>query len=107
MVKGEMILKKYQTLLFDVDDTLLDFAAAEALALNLLFESQNIPPTKKIEDNYKKIYQRLWRLFEEGKITRDEVVNTRFSLLFKELGQMMDGVLLEKNYRGHLVHKAG
>ena len=102
MVKGEMILKKYQTLLFDVDDTLLDFAAAEVLALNLLFESQNIPPTKDMEDNYKKINHRLWSLFEEGKITRDEVVNTRFSLLYKEMGQLTDGVLLEKNYRGYL-----
>ncbi|WP_144555049.1 YjjG family noncanonical pyrimidine nucleotidase [Bacillus sp. X1(2014)] len=95
-------MKKYQTLLFDVDDTLLDFTAAEALALNLLFESQNIPPTKEMEDNYKKINQRLWSLFEEGKISRDEVVNTRFSLLFKEMGQLADGVFLEKNYRGYL-----
>lgn len=102
MVKGEMNLKKYQTLLFDVDDTLLDFAAAEALALNLLFQSQNIPPTKEMEENYNKINQRLWSLFEEGKISRDEVVNTRFSLLFKEMGQLADGVLLEKNYRGYL-----
>ena len=102
MVKGEMIMKKYQTLLFDVDDTLLDFSAAEALALNLLFESQNISPTKEMEESYKKINQRLWSLFEEGKISRDEVINTRFSLLFKEMDQLVDGVLLEKNYRGYL-----
>ncbi|WP_160725796.1 YjjG family noncanonical pyrimidine nucleotidase [Bacillus sp. USDA818B3_A] len=95
-------MKKYQTLLFDVDDTLLDFAAAEALALNLLFESQKILLTNEIETSYKKINQELWRSFEEGKIGRDEVVNTRFSLLFKELGQIADGVLLEKNYRGFL-----
>jgi FMN phosphatase YigB (HAD superfamily) len=30
-------LKKYKTLFFDVDDTLLDFGAAEQLALQLLF----------------------------------------------------------------------
>ncbi|MCI4060966.1 HAD family hydrolase, partial [Bacillus cereus] len=29
-------MKQYRTLLFDVDDTILDFKAAEALALRLL-----------------------------------------------------------------------
>ncbi|MBM7651014.1 YjjG family noncanonical pyrimidine nucleotidase [Neobacillus cucumis] len=95
-------MKKYQTLLFDVDDTLLDFAAAEALALERLFESQNFFLTTQIEANYRKINQGLWKSFEEGKIGRDEVVNTRFSLLFKEYGKIVDGVLLEKNYRGYL-----
>ncbi|MDR4948043.1 YjjG family noncanonical pyrimidine nucleotidase [Neobacillus cucumis] len=95
-------MKKYQTLLFDVDDTLLDFAAAEALALERLFESQNLFLTTQIEANYRKINQGLWKSFEEGKIGRDEVVNTRFSLLFKEYGKIVDGVKLEKNYRGYL-----
>ncbi|PFN99237.1 noncanonical pyrimidine nucleotidase, YjjG family [Bacillus sp. AFS076308] len=95
-------MKKYQTLLFDVDDTLLDFAAAEASALKLLFESQSITLTKEMEAHYKKINHGLWKLFEEGHIERDEVVNTRFSLLFKEYGKNVDGALLEKNYRGYL-----
>jgi 2-haloacid dehalogenase len=95
-------LKPYKTLLFDVDDTLLDFAAAEALALKLLFDSRNISLTAEIEANYKELNHGLWKSFEEGKIDRDEVVNTRFSLLFKEYGQIVDGVLLEKNYRGYL-----
>lgn len=33
---------------------------------------------------------------------RDQVVNTRFSLLFKEYGLEADGVLLEKKYRSFL-----
>ena len=49
------VLKKYSTLLFDVDDTLLDFGAAENLALRLLFEDQNIHLTTEIEAQYKKI----------------------------------------------------
>ncbi|PLS01890.1 YjjG family noncanonical pyrimidine nucleotidase [Neobacillus cucumis] len=95
-------MKKYKTLLFDVDDTLLDFAAAEALALEMLFKSRNISITSAIENHYKKINQGLWKSFEEGKIGRDEVVNTRFSLLFKEYGQIVDGVLMEKYYRSFL-----
>lgn len=95
-------MKKYQTLLFDVDDTLLDFKAAERKALHLLFEEQKIPLTNEIEAHYKKINQGLWESFEEGKIARDEVVNTRFSILFREYGQEVDGSLFEKNYRSYL-----
>ncbi|KAF1679077.1 YjjG family noncanonical pyrimidine nucleotidase [Bacillus mexicanus] len=92
----------YRTLLFDIDDTILDFKAAEALALRLLFEDQNIPLTADMKEQYNIINQGLWRAFEEGKITRDEVVNTRFSALFKENGYEADGALLEQKYRSFL-----
>ncbi|MFT0802782.1 YjjG family noncanonical pyrimidine nucleotidase [Bacillus swezeyi] len=95
-------MKNYRTLFFDVDDTLLDFGAAENTALSLLFEEQNIPLTAEIEADYKRINQGLWRAFEEGRMDRDEVVNTRFSLLFKEYGLAADGALLEKKYRSFL-----
>ena len=32
-------MRKYKTLLFDVDDTLLDFAAAERASLSMLLET--------------------------------------------------------------------
>ncbi|KZD90851.1 5'-nucleotidase YjjG [Bacillus subtilis] len=95
-------MKRYRTLLFDVDDTILDFQAAEALALRLLFEDQNIPLTNDMKAQYKTINQGLWRAFEEGKMTRDEVVNTRFSALLKEYGYEADGALLEQKYRRFL-----
>lgn len=101
-MNGVIILKKYQTLLFDIDDTLLDFGAAENDALHLLFEDQQIPLTDEIATRYKEINHRLWRSFEEGIIDRDEVVNTRFSILFKELGQDVDGSLLDNKYRSYL-----
>jgi len=95
-------LKRYRTLLFDVDDTLLDFGAAEREALRLLFVEQNIPLIAEIETHYKKINQGLWKSFEEGKLDRDEVLNTRFSILFKAYNREVDGVLLEKSYRSYL-----
>lgn len=95
-------MKKYKTLLFDLDDTLLDFGAAEKVALRLLFEGQNFTLTPESEAHYKKINQGLWKSFEEGKINVDEVVNTRFSLFFKEYGKEVDGFSLEKNYRTYL-----
>ncbi|NRD76912.1 noncanonical pyrimidine nucleotidase, YjjG family [Bacillus sp. BRMEA1] len=95
-------MKKYKALFFDVDDTLLDFAAAEKAALRSLFVQQEIPLTSEIEDLYKKINQGLWKSYEEGKLSRDVVVNTRFSLLFRELSREVDGALLENEYRSYL-----
>lgn len=95
-------MKNYQTLLFDVDDTLLDFRAAESEALRSLFEEQYISFDSKIEARYQTINQGLWKAFEEGKIDQDEVVNSRFSLLFQAYGQTVDGILLEKRYRHYL-----
>lgn len=56
----------------------------------------------RLKRNIKKINKSLWTAFEEGKINRDEVVNTRFSILFKEYGEEVDGILFENNYRSYL-----
>ncbi|MGX7420013.1 YjjG family noncanonical pyrimidine nucleotidase [Carnobacterium gallinarum] len=95
-------MKTYQTLLFDVDDTLLDFGAAENQALALLFKEQGIPFTKEIEETYQTINKGLWEDFEQGKLERDELVNTRFYLLFKEFDREVDGVKMEQSYRRFL-----
>ncbi|MFE6137904.1 YjjG family noncanonical pyrimidine nucleotidase [Bacillus sp. NPDC057893] len=95
-------MKKYKTLLFDVDDTLLDFQKAEKIALRMLFEEKGLLLTDEIEDRYKKINKSLWDSFEKGEIARNEIINTRFSILFKEYGEEVDGILFENNYRSYL-----
>ncbi|PGM98570.1 YjjG family noncanonical pyrimidine nucleotidase [Bacillus cereus] len=95
-------MKKYKTLLFDVDDTLLDFQMAEKIALRMLFEEKGLLLTDEIEERYKKINKGLWGSFEKGEITRNEIVNTRFSILFKEYGEEVNGILFENNYRSYL-----
>lgn len=95
-------MKEYKILLFDVDDTLLDFGAAEKAALQMLFEDQKFSLTSEMEGQYKQINQVLWKSFEQGSIDLAEVLNTRFSLLFKEYGHEVDGALLEMKYRAFL-----
>ncbi|SFF97489.1 YjjG family noncanonical pyrimidine nucleotidase [Sporolactobacillus nakayamae] len=95
-------MSHYTTLFFDVDDTLLDFGAAEDLALHLLFESQEIPLTPEIESYYKKMNKSMWKDFENGKIERDNLVNTRFTKLFSAFGKTVDGIAMERNYRQFL-----
>ncbi|RSK27513.1 noncanonical pyrimidine nucleotidase, YjjG family [Bacillus sp. HMF5848] len=95
-------MKKYKTLLFDVDDTLLDFQAAEKCALSRLADEVNFSLTAEMEEHYKKINIGLWQSFENGEITRDEVLNTRFSIFFRTLGYEIDGILYEQKYRTYL-----
>lgn len=95
-------MKHYQTLLFDVDDTLLDFGATEDAALNKLFKDQQLTLTPEIKEQYKILNSRLWKAYEDGEMERDEVVNTRFSTLFEQYGLQVDGVALENNYRKYL-----
>ncbi len=93
---------RYETLLFDVDDTLLDFKRTEDDALMKLFESEGISETKTLTFVYKEINESLWKAFERGEISRDEVIQTRFEKLFATQNKAVDGVLLEAKYRTFL-----
>lgn len=95
-------MKTYRNLLFDVDDTLLDFGAAERLALRLLFEEHAFPFTPETEAAYRRINQELWRSFEAGAISRDEVLQTRHSRLFMEFGREVDGAAMDRIFSRHL-----
>ena len=95
-------MKDYQFLLFDLDDTLLDFKAAEKLALPKLFEAHQLPLTPQIESVYREINSNLWRLLEEGLVTREELMQTRFGKTFEYFGYEVDGRALDAEYRGYL-----
>ncbi len=95
-------MKNYRTLLFDVDDTLLDFGKTENAALINLFKDQQMILTPEIKAQYKELNSRLWKAYEDGEMERDEVVNTRFAILFEQYGLKVDGVTLENKYRKYL-----
>ncbi|MDN4492944.1 YjjG family noncanonical pyrimidine nucleotidase [Ureibacillus aquaedulcis] len=92
----------YKTLLFDLDDTLLDFQASEEVALQNLFKEQEFTLTPDMKANYKRLNASLWKAYENNEISRDEVVNKRFALLFQQYGIEVDGIALQANYRRYL-----
>lgn len=61
-------------ILFDVDDTLLDFGKAEAAAIRKTFERIGIPVTEELIRRYSEINAQQWARFEKGEITREKLL---------------------------------
>lgn len=95
-------MKTYKTLLFDLDNTLLDFSAAEDIAFRKMVADQGFSYSDTLKTDYQILNQKLWQAYEHGEKSRDEVVTTRFSLFFETLGKEVDGILLEYRYRLYL-----
>ena len=86
----------------DLDDTLLDFTRAEAIALTKALTEMDVPTQQAVLDRYHVINQRQWELLEEGVLTRAEVLVSRFEILFRELGLVRDPAETCQRYEGHL-----
>lgn len=92
----------YKFLLFDLDHTLLDFDTAEDLALTSLLKEQGVEDIPAYKDYYIPMNKSMWKDLEQKKITKPELVNTRFSRLFAHFGQEKDGVYLSSRYQHYL-----
>ncbi len=73
-----------ENVLIDLDDTILDFQKSERVALSETFDRLGLTPTDEILDRYHVINREQWELLERGKITRSQVLERRFTLLFEE-----------------------
>ncbi|MFC4652758.1 YjjG family noncanonical pyrimidine nucleotidase [Lactococcus nasutitermitis] len=77
-------------LLFDIDNTLLDFDKAEYNALGKLFASYHITDTQENRSIYSQVNKGLWRRHEAEEISRQELLSTRFIKAFEALGASAD-----------------
>ena len=75
----------YKYLLFDLDNTLLDFSKAETRALSSTFNKFGISYLNENVSLFKKINKKYWELFEVGKISKEELLVSRFRDFFKEI----------------------
>ena len=95
----------YKFLLFDLDHTLLDFDAAEDVALTQLLKEEGVADIQVYKDYYVPMNKALWKDLELKKITKKELVNTRFSKLFAHFGIEKDGGNLAKRYQFYLAQQ--
>ncbi len=91
-----------RSILLDLDDTLLDFGAAERVAISRTFRELGLEPTEELLCRYSQVNMAQWEAFERGEISRQEVLTRRFSILFQELGLRLDPQSTENRYRSYL-----
>lgn len=93
---------KYKQLIFDVDDTLIDFAATEDSSLHALFKSHKLPLSSDLQKQYHTYNQGLWRRLELGEITYEELSEMTFHDFIKEhFGLEVDGNEWMNEYRSY------
>lgn len=77
----------FKIILWDIDNTLLSFDAAEKVALAKGFEEFQFGEfNEEMLKNYKEINHKLWRKLERGEITKPEVLVGRFEEFFPIYG---------------------
>ena len=87
------------TILWDVDGTLLDFAAAEKAAIRNLFEEYHLGEcTDEMLLRYSRINKTYWERLERGEITKAEVLVGRFQEFFEAEG-IDSAIALEFNQK--------
>lgn len=78
-------LMRYSVLLFDADNTVLDFNGAEEQALKSAFEACCVPYSREVLAVYRKINIELWQKLEKGEMSVEEVLYNRFELTAEKL----------------------
>ena len=72
---------KYKWLLFDADNTLWDFSAAEASALERTLTSRDIEWSNEVLREYRLINHRAWSDYEAGTLPKSQLRTIRFQRL--------------------------
>ena len=91
-----------KTVLLDLDDTILDFKKAERIAIGRTIRDFGVEPTEEILNRYHEINKWHWEQLEKGTLTRAEVLENRFKVLFSELGVEVDATQVARTYEKNL-----
>ena len=89
-------------LFLDLDDTILDFHKAERIAISKTIRDFGVEPTEEVLHRYHIINKWHWEQLELGKLTRAEVLENRFGMLFEELGVAADKTACARAYEKNL-----
>ena len=90
--------KKYEWLLFDADDTLLDFKLGEHRAITATLADAGLPTDDEVIATYSRINDNLWKMLERGEVTKDRLKVLRFTQFCEHYGFECDGALLADAY---------
>lgn len=95
-------INKYDTLLFDIDDTILDFQKSERKAMRIALEKVGLKVTDDILSHYHEVNMKYWKKVELNEISKDEVLYLRHEEFLPLYGINYDAKEFEKLYRSNL-----
>lgn len=89
-------------LFIDLDDTILDFHKAEAIAIAKTLQTFGLEPTDQVVSRYSQINKGYWERLERKEVTREALLVNRFADLFHEYGIAVDPVQCARTYEKNL-----
>lgn len=93
----------YDLFLFDLDDTLLDFRASEKLSFKNTLESFGVREHHSaLFADYQVINSELWKSFEDGKVSKEDLKSERFRRLFHKNKLEIDSIEAGHRYLENL-----
>lgn len=92
-------MQDYTWLLFDADNTLFDFSAAEAHSLEKTLEPTEIEWSNEVLGIYREINHEAWTDYENGRLAKEHLRDIRFQRLLDRFGYAHDVAALSFAYR--------
>ena len=91
-----------KAVLFDVDNTLLDFNASAKEAIKAAFNELGLDFSDRVMDVFLRLNEVLWQRIEKKEMTREDLHNVRWKTIFNELHIDADGLNMERLFLKHL-----
>ncbi|MCM1368138.1 MAG: HAD-IA family hydrolase [Roseburia sp.] len=97
---------RYDVVLCDADDTILDFAETMKNSIIAAARRENLSvPDDKVYSVYKTLLPKVWERLERGEITRERLETERFAELGKALGEDIDVVHMNETYTEEMMKR--
>lgn len=97
---------KYDTILLDADETLLDFPRSESEAVSDALRLFDITPTEELIAGYSRINRAIWKRLERGEITKAALRVVRFHEFCEQFALTADPERMAEYYLERLSQKA-
>lgn len=97
-------MSKYSVIFFDLDNTLLDFNAAEKNAIKNVLKLHGLPNGDREAALYSEINLSYWKRYERGEIKREDIFENRFKTFLERLELEGDTQKISEDYFGFLAN---
>lgn len=91
-------MSKYRWIVFDADGTLFDYEQSELNALSKTFDDHGLGFDTAVHWAFAEINRSLWKDFEQGRVSAEQLRIRRFERLAAELDFRMDAAVFSSQY---------